>query len=190
MLIIIKTKKGTRGAATAYWPTWPQAQRSLSPGTTASPWGEPPGGVGEGGRASPARLTATLWTILCGASLSYRSTQRFTSKSRTRSRGWRRWWGPWTGTPWRRPATGSGPGSRLSSPMTVISLNYFISICPSAYFVYFYKIGWFLAVLCDFQKMFLKFRIYRCHPVYFLTRVIFLSAVPNCPIKYRVSCPE
>ncbi len=49
---LLKTKKGTRGTANAYWSTWPQAQRSSSPGTTASPGGEPPGGVEEGGRAS------------------------------------------------------------------------------------------------------------------------------------------
>jgi len=32
--------------------------------------------------------------------------------------------------------------------------------------VYFNKIGWFLDVLCRLKKTKLKFRIYRCHPVY------------------------
>ncbi len=35
-------------------------------------------------------------------------------------------------------------------------------ICSSAIFL----VGWFLAVLCEFVKRFLKFRIYSCHPVY------------------------
>ncbi len=47
-----------------------------------------------GRRRLPARLTAALWTILCGAFLSNRSMQSLTTKSRTRWRRWRCWWGP------------------------------------------------------------------------------------------------
>ncbi len=53
-------------------------------------------------------------------------------KSRSWSRRWGCWWAPLTGTPWQRPARSSGPGSRLSSPMTAISLDILIlnmSLC-------------------------------------------------------------
>ena len=79
-----------------------------------------------------AHLTTAFWTILCVAFLSYRSVQSLTTKSRTWSRRWRCWWAPLTGTPWQRPARSSGPGSRLLSPMTAISLNVLIlnmSLC-------------------------------------------------------------
>jgi hypothetical protein len=38
-------------------------------------------------------------------------------------------------------------------------------MCSFARFFWFKKIGWYLAVLCHFKKIFEKFRIYRCHPV-------------------------
>ncbi len=49
----------------------------------------------------PANLTTAFRTILCEASLNYRSMQSTTTKSRTWSRRWRWWWGPLTGTPRR-----------------------------------------------------------------------------------------
>ncbi len=79
-----------------------------------------------------AHLTTAFWTILCVAFLRYRSVQSLTTKSRTWSRSWGRWWAPLTGTPWRRPTRSSGPGSRLSTPMTAISVNILIlnmSLC-------------------------------------------------------------
>ncbi len=70
-----------------------------------------------------AHLTTAFPTILCGASLSYRSMQRLTTKLRAWSRRWRRWWGPLIGTPWQRHARGSGPASRMLSPLIAILLN-------------------------------------------------------------------
>jgi hypothetical protein len=35
---------------------------------------------------------------------------------------------------------------------------------------YFDEIGWFSGVLCNFLKIFVKFRIYRCHPVHHMER--------------------
>ncbi len=63
----------------------------------------------------PAPLTATLWTILRGASLNYGSKQSLTTKPRPLSQRSGGWWCPSPGTLWRRPASGSGPRSRLSS---------------------------------------------------------------------------
>ena len=74
----------------------------------------------------PAHLTAAFWTILCGASQSYRSMQSLTTKPRIWSRRWRRWWGPLPGRPWRRPPRASGPGSGLSSQLMVVLLNMLI----------------------------------------------------------------
>ncbi len=68
----------------------------------------------------PAPLNAALWAILHGASLNWGSEQSFTTKPMPWSwRSWR-WWGPSPGTPWRRPAGGSGPVSRLSSLLTAV----------------------------------------------------------------------
>ncbi len=112
-----------------------------------------------------ALLIATLSTILCRASLNYRSLQSFATNPMIWSRRWRRWWGPSAGTPWRRPARASGPGSMLSSQLTAVLLNMWLSICISANFFYFNKIGWFSAVLFHLKERRTKFRIYRCHPV-------------------------
>ncbi len=71
----------------------------------------------------PAHLTATIWTILCWVSLSYRSRQSLTTKPKTWSWRSRRWWGPSTGTPRWRHSSGTRQGSRLLSPLTAISLN-------------------------------------------------------------------
>ncbi len=71
----------------------------------------------------PAHLTTAFRTILCGASLSYRSMQSLSTKLRSWSRRWRRWWGPLTVTPWQRPARGPGPASRMLSPLIDILLN-------------------------------------------------------------------
>ena len=78
-----------------------------------------------GGRRSGllALLSATLLTILYGASLSYGSMQSFTTISRIWSRIWRSWWGSLPGTSWRRPARASGPGLRLSSLLTAVLLD-------------------------------------------------------------------
>jgi hypothetical protein len=72
-----------------------------------------------------ALLTATLLTILCGASLNYRSLHSFATNPMIWSRRWR-WWEPSAGTPWRRPALASGPGSLLFSQLTAVLLNMLI----------------------------------------------------------------
>ncbi len=56
------------------------------------------------------------------ASLNWGSDQSFITKPRSWSRRSGRWWGPSRGTPWRRPAGGPGPGSRLSSLLTTVLL--------------------------------------------------------------------
>ncbi len=81
------------------------------------------------------------------------------------SRRWRRWWGPSAGTPWRRPARASGPGSMLSSQLMAVLLNTSIVNMYICKFFYFIEIGWFSAVLFHLEERRKKFRIYRCHPV-------------------------
>ncbi len=114
----------------------------------------------------PTWPITTFWTISRGASLNYRSMQSLTKKLRTWSKWWRRWWGLW------QAHRGEGLLEvevyylcycRRRQPVHCI--NWF-SICPFANFFYFNKIGWISSVLCDFLKISLMFRIYRCHPVY------------------------
>ncbi len=69
-----------------------------------------------------APLNAALWTILRVASLNWGSEQSFITKPRPWSRRSGRWWGPSPGTPWRRTAGSSGPGSRLSSLLKAVLL--------------------------------------------------------------------
>ena len=74
----------------------------------------------------PACLTATLLTVLYVASLNKGSMQSLATNPVIWSRRWRRWWGSLPGTPWWRPTLASGPGSRLSSQLTVVLLNMLI----------------------------------------------------------------
>ena len=105
---IIKNKKAYKRRSDFILTVLTASPKELIVRDHGSPWRELPGGVGEGGRAS---LLAWLQPF------------SFTKKSRTCSVRCRRWWGPLTGTPWRKPARRSGPGSRLSPPMTALSLN-------------------------------------------------------------------
>jgi hypothetical protein len=57
---LLKTKKGTRGTANAYWSTWPQAQRSSSPVTHGKSRKRTSRRCGRRRSGLPARLTATL----------------------------------------------------------------------------------------------------------------------------------
>ncbi len=82
--------------------------------------------------------------------------QSLTTKLRAWSRRWRRWWGPLTGTPWQRPARGSGPASRMLSPLIAILFNNLILNMFTCSFFWCKKIGWYLAVMCDFKKTILK----------------------------------
>ncbi len=71
----------------------------------------------------PASLIATLFAILCGANLKYRSLKSLATKPRIWSRRWRRCWGPSTGTLWWRPAWAWGSGSRLLLKLTAVLIN-------------------------------------------------------------------
>jgi hypothetical protein len=62
--------------------------------------------------------------------------------------GRRRWWGLL-----RSPALGWGLRLRLSSPLMAISLHKLILNLSLCNVFYFYKIGRFSAVLCDFIKI-------------------------------------
>ncbi len=70
-----------------------------------------------------APLTAALLTILCGAFLNWGSEHSFTTKPRPWSQRSGSWCGLSPGTPWRRPARGSGPGPRISWLLMAVLLN-------------------------------------------------------------------
>jgi hypothetical protein len=96
--------------------------------------GEPPGGVGQGGLAS--QLTwLQPFGLFCVWRFSVIGQCKVSQKNPgpdPEDEGVDCWWAPLTGTPWQRPARSSNPGSRLSSPMTAISLNILIlntSLC-------------------------------------------------------------
>ncbi len=113
-----------------------------------------------------AFLTATLFTILCGASLNYRSLKSFATNPMIWSRRWRRWWGSLGRDTLAKACTSFR--SRIEAVFTADGS--FIEYVDCQYvslliFFYFTKIGWLSALLFHFRERRKKFRIYRCHPV-------------------------